>query len=71
MTDTPSTEQIAENYAAMGHSVELINGSKPDNITDDEWTACIERNKEHLRTMVAKDYWTDEDMTAVNAAIAS
>ena len=36
MTDTPSTEQIAQNYAAMGHSVELINGSKPDNITDDE-----------------------------------
>ena len=25
---------------------------------------------EHLELMVAKDYWTDEDMTAVNKAIA-
>ena len=29
----------------------------------------VERNKKHLRMMVAKDYWTDEDMTAVDAAI--
>ncbi len=71
MTDTPTTEEIAEHYTAMGHSVDLINGDKPENMTDEEWTACIERNKEHLRAMVEKDYWTNEDMTAVNAAIAS
>ena len=71
MTDTPTTEEIAEYYTAMGHSVDLINGDKPENMTDEEWTACIERNKEHLRVMVDKDYWTNENMTAVNAAIAS
>ena len=38
---------------------------------DDDWTACRARNVEHLELMVAKDYWTGEDMTAVNAAIAS
>ena len=69
MSDTPDAEQIAQNYTAMGHSVDLINGSKPSNMTDEEWTETVERNKEHLRIMVAKDYWTDEDMTAVNAAI--
>tara|TARA_R100000700_G_C3118959_1_gene108772 strand:+ start:137 stop:352 length:216 start_codon:yes stop_codon:yes gene_type:complete len=69
MTDTPSAEKIAEHYASMMHSVELINGSKKSHVTDEEWTARIELNKEHLRTMVAKDYWTDEDMTAVNDAI--
>ena len=69
MSDTPTSEEIAKHYIAMGHSVDLINAGKSDDMTDEEWTAIVERNKEHLRIMVAKDYWTDEDMTAVNAAI--
>jgi hypothetical protein len=32
---------------------------------------CVDRNVEHLELMVAKDYWTGEDMTAVNAAITA
>tara|TARA_R100001509_G_C4708925_1_gene162637 strand:+ start:62 stop:277 length:216 start_codon:yes stop_codon:yes gene_type:complete len=71
MADSLTTEEIAQNYLAMNHSVDLINGDKPEGMDDEEWTATIERNKEHLRIMVAQDYWTNEDMTAVNAAIAS
>ena len=56
----------------MLDSVELINnGQKLDWETDEQWAARIEGNKEHLRIMVEKDYWTDEDMTSVNAAIGS
>ena len=70
MADTPSAEQIAAHYLAMGHSVDVINNGKNDGVmSDDEWNDYVERNKDHLRTMVAKDYWTDEDMTAVNAAL--
>ena len=69
--DEITAEQIAQNYTAMGHSVDLINAGQPDDTDDDEWTARRARNVEHLELMVAKDYWTDEDMTAVNAAIAS
>ena len=29
----------------------------------------VDRNVRHLELMVAKDYWTNEDMTAVNKAI--
>ena len=32
---------------------------------------CVDRNVEHLELMVAKDFWTDEDMTAVDAAIVA
>jgi len=70
MTDTPTAEQIAQNYTAMGHSVDLLNAGKPDDMEADEWTATKARNVEHLELMVAKDYWTSEDMTAVNKAIA-
>jgi hypothetical protein len=70
MTDTPTAEEIAQNYTAMGHSVDLLNAGKPDDMEADKWTATKARNVEHLELMVAKDYWTDESMTAVNKAIA-
>lgn len=68
--DEITTEEIAANYTAMGHSVDLLNAGKPDDMEADEWTATKARNVEHLELMVAKDYWTDESMTAVNKAIA-
>ena len=66
-----TSEEIAENYTAMNHSVNLLNAGKPEGMEDDEWTDTVSRNVEHLQLMVAKDYWTSEDMTAVNAAIAA
>ena len=66
-----TAEEIAQHYSAMLDSVNLINGGQPEGMEDDEWADCVSRNKEHLELMVAKDFWTDEDMTAVNAAIAA
>ena len=70
MTDTPSADDIAAHYTAMGHSVDLLNAGKPDDMEADDWTATKARNVEHLELMKAKDYWTDESMTAVDKAIA-
>jgi hypothetical protein len=76
MSDEVKTaEEIAQDYTAMGHSVDLINGIIDGSQMADEEAAerqdCVNRNVEHLEIMVARDYWTDEDMTAVNAAIDS
>ena len=76
MSDEVKTaEDIAQDYTAMGHSVELINGiidgSKMDDESAEDRQDCMDRNVEHLEIMVAKDYWTDEDMTASNAAITA
>ena len=30
MTDTPTTEEIAQHYTAMGHSVDLLNAGQPE-----------------------------------------
>ena len=68
--DEITKEQIAQNYTAMGHSVDLLNAGKPDDMEADEWTARKARNVEHLELMKAKDYWTSESMTAVDKAIA-
>jgi len=69
MTDTPTAEEIAQHYTAMGHSVDLLNAGQPEGMDDAEWADTVSRNVEHLQLMVDKDFWTDEDMTAVNAAI--
>jgi hypothetical protein len=71
MTDTPTAEEIAQHYLAMGHSVDLLNAGQPEGMDDADWADTVSRNVEHLQLMVAKDFWTDEDMTAVNAAIAA
>ena len=68
--ETITEDQIAQNYTAMGHSVNLLNAGKPSLMSDDDWNIIKASNVEHLELMVAKDYWTDEDMTAVNKAIA-
>ena len=71
MADTPTSEEIAADYTAMGHSVDLLNAGKPEGMEDADWTDTVARNVEHLELMVAKDYWGSEDMTAANAAIAA
>ncbi len=73
--DEITAEEIAQHYTAMGHSVDLINaiiaGDHDEDMNADERQDCINRNVKHLEIMVAKDFWTDEDMTASNAAIAA
>ena len=70
MIDTQTPEQIAKHYSAAMDSVNLINAGKPSSMTDDEWTACLLRNKEHLQIMLAKDYWTTENLAPLQAAAA-
>jgi len=75
MTDTITPEKIAQHYTAMGHSVDLINDIVAGNQDEDMEAAdrqdTVDRNVEHLQLMVAKDFWTTEDMTAANAAITA
>ncbi len=70
MSDELTADEIAVDCTAMGHSIDLLNAGKPDDMEDADWTDTVSRNVEHLQLMVAKDYWTSESMTAANAAIA-
>lgn len=67
--ETQTSEQIAQHYSAMGDSVWLINAVVAGETQGDK--ATVERNVAHLELMLAKDFWTTEDMSAVNAAITA
>jgi hypothetical protein len=67
-TQTPTAEEIAKHYSACLDSVALISAGKPEDMTAEDWADCLARNKEHLVIMLAKDFWTTEDLTAIRAA---
>jgi len=70
-----TTEGKAQDYLAMGHSVDLItdviagNSMAENNAADRQ--GCVDRNTQHLELMVAKEDWGSENMTATNAAISA
>jgi hypothetical protein len=66
--DQPTAEEIAQHYSACLDSVALINGEKPENTTTEDWADTIARNKAHLEFMLAKDFWTTEDLAPLQAA---
>ena len=71
MPDELTPEQIAQHYSAAMDSVNLINAvvASPDDYADDE--TILERNVGHLKIVVGWDFWTTEDMTPINDAIAA
>ena len=72
---TRETDQIAQDYSAMGDSVALITaiiaGNQMADESAEERQACVDRNTQHLEIMVALEDWGSESMTATNAAIAA
>jgi len=65
-----TAEQIAKHYSAAMDSVNLINAGKPEDMTAEDWADTLKRNRDHLAIMLAKDYWTNEDLTPLQAASA-
>lgn len=68
MIELTPEEQIAKHYAACMDSVNLINAGQPEGMDDAEWADCVARNREHLKIMLAKDFWTNEDLTPLQQA---
>ena len=66
-----TAEDISRHYTNAGHSVEVINELVALSERDDEQVDTVRRNVHHLEVMVAKDFWTTEDLEPFNAAIAA
>ena len=69
-----TAEQIAQHYSAAMDSVNFINelvAGQHDTMTAEEKADAIQRNVDHLKIMVAKDFWTTEDLQPFHDAIAA
>jgi hypothetical protein len=71
MSETTITpEEIARHFSAAMDSVNLINAGQPESMTAEDWADTLARNKEHLKIMLSKDYWTTENLTPLEEASA-
>jgi hypothetical protein len=68
MNEITLEQQIAQHYSAAMDSVNLINAGKPELMEDAEWADCLQRNRDHLKIMIAKPFWTNEDLTPLQQA---
>ena len=66
--EQPTAEEIARHLSAAMDSVNLINAGKPEGREDAEWADTVARNKEHLKIMLAKTFWTTEDLKPLQKA---
>jgi hypothetical protein len=71
MENQITAQEIAQHYSAAMDSVALLNAGQPEGMDDADWADTVSRNVQHLEIMVAKDFWTDEDLTPLNDAIAA
>ena len=73
--ETRDADQLAQDFLAMGHSVDLIDDViAGDAMADEEVAdkkAAVARNVEHLEIMVAKKDWGSESMVKSKAAITA
>jgi hypothetical protein len=70
MIDLTPEQKVARNYSAAMDSVNLLLAGKPEDMTDEDWTDTVKRNKEHLEIQIAKgaEYYGSNDLTPfVNA----
>ena len=70
MNEEITAEEIARHYSAAMDSVNLINAGQPEGMSDEDWADTLKRNKDHLQIMLAKPFWTNEDLAPLQAAAA-
>lgn len=73
--DNPTPEQIAKHYSAAMDSVNLINdikaGKHDATMSAQDKADALERNAAHLEIMLAKPWWTTEDLKPFEDAVAA
>jgi len=67
----PTAEEVQRSYNAAMDSVNLLNAGKPEDMTDEDWADCRQRNIDHLNIQLAKgDFYAGYDLTPFEQAVA-
>ena len=70
-TFTYTTEDVERHYNASLDSVTLVNELVAQDTRTDDEVDTLRRNVEHLELMLAKDWWTTEDLAPFQASVAA
>jgi hypothetical protein len=70
MLDLTPEQEIQRSYDAAMDSVNLLNAGKPENMTDEDWQDCKQRNIDHLKIQIAKgDFYAGYDLKPFEDAV--
>jgi hypothetical protein len=70
MIELTPEQEVEQSYNAAMDSVNLLNAGKPEDMTAEDWSDTVKRNKEHLEIQIAKgDYYAGHDLTPFEDAI--
>jgi len=71
MLELTPEQEVQRSYNASMDSVNLINAGKPEDMTDEDWAACKQRNIDHLKIQIAKgaEFYGEHDLTPFENAV--
>ena len=71
MLELTPEQEVQRSYDAAMDSVNLLNAGKPEDMTDEDWQDCKQRNIDHLKIQIAKgaEYYGNLDLTPFEDAV--
>jgi hypothetical protein len=71
MLELTPEQKVAKDYSAAMDSVDLLNAGKPEDMTDEDWADCRQRNIDHLKIQLEKgaEYYGTNDLTPFEDAV--
>ncbi len=67
--EKPTAQEIAQHFSAAMDSVNLINQLNAKETLTDKEKDTIYRNKEHLKIMVGRDWFSDEQKATLSSVL--
>ena len=71
MLELTPEQEVQRSYDAAMDSVNLLNAGKPENMNDEDWQDCKQRNIDHLKLQIAKgaEFYGEHDLTPFVEAV--
>ena len=70
MIELTQEQQVSKDYSAAMDSVNLLNAGKPEDMTDEDWADCKQRNIDHLNIQLDKeDFYSGYDLQPFKDAV--
>jgi hypothetical protein len=71
MLELTLEQEVQRSYSASMDSVNLLLAGKPEDMTDEDWADCRQRNIDHLKIQLEKgaEYYGTNDLTPFEDAV--
>lgn len=66
-----TSEQILQHFNSAMDSVKLINQLRSKPVLTEDEALIMAKNKEHLRVILSREYWTFEDLSDLRLSVDS